>query len=79
MFTVGLHQMGRIAPDTSTTAHETADDHPALPADQIPSVKAVNPYLDGVRKPGRFEYGLDTLLAGLKTKLDQVVAAPPQP
>ena len=78
-YTVGLHQMGRIAPATDPNAHENADDHPALPTDQIPSVETVNPYLGGVRKPGRFEYGLDTLLAGLRTKLDQAVDAPPQP
>jgi TetR/AcrR family transcriptional regulator, tetracycline repressor protein len=78
-YTVGLHQMGRITPATSTTAHETTDDHPVLPTDQITSGEAVNPYLGGVHKPGRFEYGLDTLLAGLQTKIDQTVDTPPQP
>jgi TetR/AcrR family tetracycline transcriptional repressor len=59
-YTVGLHQLGHVASDTSITAHDTAT--------QIASTKAVNPYLGGVRKPGRFEYGLDTLLAGLQNQ-----------
>jgi AcrR family transcriptional regulator len=78
-YTVGLHQMGRITLDANATAQDTTDDHPTLPADQTHSIKVLNPYLDGVHKPGRFEYGLDTLLAGLQTKLDQTVDAPPRP
>lgn len=78
-YTVGLHQMGRITPDTSITGQDTADYYPPLPADQIASLRAGNPYLGGVHKPGLFEYGLDTLLAGLRARLDQAVGTPAGP
>jgi AcrR family transcriptional regulator len=54
-YTVGYHQMGRVDPL----------DYAALPPDQIPAITAVTAHLSGLRQPGRFEYGLDTLLNGL--------------
>jgi hypothetical protein len=29
----------------------------------------VSPHLSGVHRPGRFDYGLDVILAGLQTKV----------
>jgi hypothetical protein len=39
----------------------------ALPPEQIPTIVALSPHLRGTRRRGGFEYGLDTLLAGLNT------------
>ena len=77
-YTVGLHQMGRVTLDASTTTTENTDDCSALSTDRAPFRSVVNPYLGGVHKPGRFEYGLDTLLAGLRIQRDQAASAPPQ-
>ncbi len=55
-YTVGFHLIGSVDPDYS-----------ALPPEQTPSMLAVTPYLSGVHQRGRFEYGLDTLLTGLRT------------
>ena len=56
-YTAGYHQMGRVDPR----------DYSALPSKQIPSITTVTAHLNGVHQQGRFEYGLDTLLTGLKT------------
>ncbi len=56
-FTVGFHQIGRVDPL----------EYSALPPGQIPSIRAVTAHLSGVHQQGRFEYGLDTLLTGLRT------------
>ncbi|MGH3794191.1 MAG: TetR/AcrR family transcriptional regulator [Pseudonocardiaceae bacterium] len=77
-YTVGRHQMGRIAPVASPTPHE-AEYYLALPADEIPSIRAVGPHLGGVHGRGLFEYGLDTLLTGLQARLAQPDDAPPPP
>ncbi|MGH3802071.1 MAG: TetR/AcrR family transcriptional regulator [Pseudonocardiaceae bacterium] len=68
-YTTGFHQMGRIAPVRDTTSREETRYYPPLPAEQIPSITAVSRHLDGVHQPGRFDYGLDLLLAGLQTKV----------
>jgi AcrR family transcriptional regulator len=78
-YTVGLHQVGNSTLGPSTTATENTDDYSALSTDRASSRNIVNPYLGGVHKPGRFEYGLDTLLAGLRTKRDQAPSVLPQP
>ncbi len=56
-YTVGFHQMGRVAPL----------DYAALPPEQIPALTTVSTHLTGAHHRGRFEYGLDTLLTGLRT------------
>jgi TetR/AcrR family tetracycline transcriptional repressor len=77
-YTVGFHQMGHIATLNAPTPDNGTDDQlpepmakysMALPAEQIPSVGAVGAHLGGVRRKGGFEYGLDTLLTGLRVKL----------
>lgn len=68
-FTVGRHQMGRTAPFPGANPQNDADYYVALPPEQIPSIRAVGRHLGGVHRPGVFEYGLDTLLAGLRSKL----------
>jgi len=78
-YTVGRHQIRRIAPSAGTTSQDETAYYPALPSEQIPSIKAVSPYLGGPHKPGLFEYGLDILLTGLQTKLLQAGEPPPQP
>jgi len=56
-YTVGYHQMGHVDPR----------DYSALPPEQIPSITTVTAHLSGVHQQGRFESGLDVLLAGLQT------------
>jgi AcrR family transcriptional regulator len=56
-YTVGYHQMGRVEPR----------EYSALPPEQIPSIITVMERLSGVHQTGRFEAGLDALLAGLQT------------
>ena len=68
-YTVGFELMGNIAPQRESATREKAGYYPPLPPERIPSITAVSPYLDGVRRPGRFDYGLDLLLAGLQAKL----------
>lgn len=68
-YTVGRHQIGRIAPLPGPTAQDEGDYYVALPPEQIPSIRAVERHLGGVHRAGVFEYGLDTLLAGLRAKL----------
>jgi TetR/AcrR family tetracycline transcriptional repressor len=55
-YTAGYHQMGRV----------DARDYSAMPSEEIPSVTAVTTHLSGVHHRGRFEYGLDGLLTGLR-------------
>lgn len=77
-YTVGFHQMGRIATLNAPTPDNGTDDqlpqpmtryYSALPAQQLPSVVTVGAHLGGVRRKGGFEYGLDTLLTGLRVTL----------
>ncbi len=69
-YTAGFHQMGLISPLHDTTSQDdTGYYYSALPPGEIPSIQAVSPYLSGVHRPGGFEYGLDILLAGLRTKV----------
>jgi len=70
-YTAGFQQMGHIAPHRHTTSRDETGYYPPLPLEQIPSITAVNPHLDDVHRPERFDYGLDLLLAGLQTKLAQ--------
>jgi AcrR family transcriptional regulator len=56
-YTVGYHQMGRVDPR----------DYSALPPEQIPAITTVIDHLNGVHHRGRFEAGLDALLAGFQT------------
>ena len=55
-YTVGYHQMGRVEPR----------EYSALPPEQIPSIITVIDHLSGVHRAGRFEAGLDALLAGFQ-------------
>lgn len=68
-YTVGRHQMGRIAPFPGHSAQDENEYYLALPPEQIPSIRAVSRHLGGVHRPGVFEFGLETLLAGLQSKL----------
>jgi AcrR family transcriptional regulator len=68
-YTAGFHQMGHIAPLRDATSEDEIGYYSALPPEQIPSVQAVSPHLDGVHRPGRFDYGLDVILAGLQAKV----------
>ena len=70
-FATGFQQMGRIAPLRDGTSGEETEYYPALPPERIPAITAVSAHLDGVRRPGRFDYGLELLLAGLQAKLAQ--------
>jgi AcrR family transcriptional regulator len=70
-FTTGFQQMGRIAPLRDSTSGEETEYYPPLPPERIPAITAVSPHLDGVHRPGRFDYGLELLLAGLQAKLAQ--------
>jgi AcrR family transcriptional regulator len=67
-YTVGFELRGRVAPLSEGAAREEAGYYPPLAPERIPSITAVSPYLDGVRRPERFDYGLDLLLAGLQAK-----------
>lgn len=69
-YTVGRHQMGRIAPFPGRTAQDEGEYYLALPPEQIPAIRAVGRHLGGVHRSGVFEFGLDTLLVGLQTKLE---------
>lgn len=68
-YTAGSQLMGHIVPLRDSATREKAGYYPPLPPEQIPAITAVSPHLDGVHRPGRFDYGLDLLLAGLQTKL----------
>jgi TetR/AcrR family tetracycline transcriptional repressor len=68
-YTVGYHQMGRIDPR----------DFSALPLEQIPSITTVTDHLSGVHHQGRFEAGLDALLAGFHTLHTTSRPHPPPP
>jgi hypothetical protein len=79
-YTAGFQQMGHIAPLHKGTTREETGYYPPLPPEQVPSITAVGPHLDGVHWPGQFDYGLDLLLAGLQAKVAQAgeTAAAPQ-
>jgi AcrR family transcriptional regulator len=68
-YTAGFHQMGHIAPLRDTASQDDMGYYAALPPERIPAIHAVSPHLSGVHRPGRFDYGLDILLAGLQTKV----------
>jgi AcrR family transcriptional regulator len=69
-YTAGFQQMGDIAPVRESTSRP--EYYPPLPAEQIPAITAVSPHLDGVHRPGRFDYGLELLFAGIRTRVAQV-------
>jgi AcrR family transcriptional regulator len=79
-YTAGYHQVGQIAPLRDNTTRDKAGYYPPLPPEQIPAINTVSSHLDGVHRPGRFDYGLDLLLAGLRTKVTRAAetAAAPQ-
>ncbi|MGB8202361.1 MAG: TetR/AcrR family transcriptional regulator C-terminal domain-containing protein [Pseudonocardiaceae bacterium] len=77
-YTVGFELMGNIAPQRESATQKEAGYYPPLPPEQIPAITAVGPHLDGVRRPGRFDYGLDRLLAGLRAKLAAAGDPPPR-
>jgi AcrR family transcriptional regulator len=68
-YIVGFHQIGQITPLPGSSVRDNDGYYDALPTEQIPSVRKVAAYLNGVRRPGGFEYGLDTLLVGLQARL----------
>ncbi|HEY6422721.1 MAG TPA: TetR/AcrR family transcriptional regulator [Pseudonocardiaceae bacterium] len=67
-YTAGGQLMGQIAPVQGSSPQDETAYYPALPPEQIPSIRAVGQHLSGVHRPGRYEYGLDILLAGLRAK-----------
>lgn len=77
-YTVGIHQMGSIAPFPSAPSQDETEYYLALPPEQIPAIRAVSPHFGGVHQPGVFEYGLDTLLTGLRSRLTQASDAQPE-
>ncbi len=77
IYTAGFHQMGHIAPLRDATSQDGTGYYSALPPGQVPSIQAVSAYLSGVHRPGRFEYGLDILLAGLQAKRTPAGGAAP--
>jgi AcrR family transcriptional regulator len=79
-YTAGFQLMGHIVPLRDSATREKTGYYPPLPPERIPAITAVSPHLDGVHRPGRFDYGLDLLLAGLQTKLSAAgeAAAAPQ-
>lgn len=64
-YIVGFHQIGRTNPGS----RDDSDYFSALPPEEIPSIMAAAEHLTGMRRRGRFEFALDTLLAGLEVKL----------
>lgn len=74
-YTIGLHQMGRVMPVGGGAAKDDTEYYLALPPEQIPSIRRVSPYLGGVHQPGVFEFGLDTLLTGLRVRLGAATAS----
>jgi AcrR family transcriptional regulator len=77
-YSVGYHQMGHVDPMHTATPEEKLGYYSALPANRIPTVTALARHLSGVHQSGRFEYGLDTLLAGLAATLP-TTTTPAQP
>jgi hypothetical protein len=67
-YTVGFHQIGHIVPLRDAASQDEIGYYAALPPEQIPSIQAVSPHLSGVHRPGRFDHGLDIILAGLQAK-----------
>lgn len=75
IYTAGFHQMGHIAPLRDTASRDDTGYYSALPPERVPAIEAVSPHLSGVHRPGRFEYGLDMLLAGLQARRAPVGSA----
>lgn len=75
-YTVGRHQMGRIAPFPGRSAQDENEYYLALPPEQIPCIRAVGRHLGSVHRPDVFEFGLETLLAGLQRKLGAPAECP---
>ena len=67
-YTAGFQQMGQIAPVRAGPTGQETGYYPPLSSEQIPAITTVSPHLDGLHRPGRFDYGLDLLLAGLQAK-----------
>jgi AcrR family transcriptional regulator len=78
-YTAGFQQMGNIAPLREGTSRDGSGYYPPLPPEQIPAITTVGAHLDGVHRPGRFDYGLDLLLAGLETKIIEADEVPGGP
>jgi AcrR family transcriptional regulator len=68
-YTAGFHQMGHTVPRRDDTSQDEIGYYSALPPEQIPCIQTVSPYLNGVHRPGRFNYGLDLILAGLQAQV----------
>jgi len=65
-YTVGYHQMGRVEPLDAQSPDGESGYYLALPPEEIPTVTRLAQHLGGAHQAGRFERGLDTLLAGLE-------------
>jgi AcrR family transcriptional regulator len=79
IYTAGFQQIGDIVPRRDSATREETGYYPPLPPQQIPAITAVSPHLNGPHRPGRFDYGLELLLAGLEIKIahpEKAVTAP---
>ncbi len=79
IYTAGFQQIGHIVPRRDSATREETGYFPPLPPQQIPAITVVSPHLDGPHRPGRFDYGLDLLLAGLRVKMAAPEAAATAP
>lgn len=70
-YTAGSQQMGHVGPLRDNTTQQEAGYYPPLSPEQFPAITAVSEHLDGVHRPGRFDYGLDLLLTGLQARSPQ--------
>jgi hypothetical protein len=68
-YSVGYHQMGRVEPLEDTASNEETAYYAALPVERIPTVARLAAHLGVAHQTGRFDSGLDTLLAGLEANL----------
>jgi TetR/AcrR family tetracycline transcriptional repressor len=71
IYTAGFQQIGDVVPRRDSATREETGYYPPLPPQQIPAIIAVSPHLNGPHRPGRFDYGLELLLAGLQIKIAQ--------
>jgi AcrR family transcriptional regulator len=69
IYTAGFQQIGHIVPRRDSATREETGYYPPLPPQQIPSITMVSSHLNGPHQPGRFDYGLELLLAGLQVKI----------
>ncbi|MGH3548855.1 MAG: TetR/AcrR family transcriptional regulator [Pseudonocardiaceae bacterium] len=79
IYTAGFQQIGHIVPRRDSPTQEGASYYPPLPSQQIPAITVASPHLNGPHRPGRFDYGLELLLAGLQVKIaapEEAAAAP---